>query len=151
MLNAYIHLSIPRHICMGSGDCPAPLWSLVHNYICSSLVHVNETVQVADVTSSLLCVAVWLRLLVLVLVGFPQNYPWYRKWGCYWSKLNSLLHCDAPWCWCLSDWSLGYLNLILEMQISVSFYWLVSSALLMIISSDECHRTLLMISQHWFR
>ena len=30
-------------------------------------------------------------------------------------------------------------------------YWLVSSDLLMIMASDECHRTLLMISQHWFR
>ena len=30
-------------------------------------------------------------------------------------------------------------------------YWLVSSNLLTIMSSDECHRTLLMISHHWFR
>ena len=30
-------------------------------------------------------------------------------------------------------------------------YWLVSSDLLMIIPSDECHRTLLMLSQHWFK
>ena len=30
-------------------------------------------------------------------------------------------------------------------------YWLVSSNLLMVRSSDECHRTLLTISQHWCR
>ena len=34
---------------------------------------------------------------------------------------------------------------------SILLYWLISSNLLMIMSSDECHRTLLMISQHWFR
>ena len=31
------------------------------------------------------------------------------------------------------------------------FYWLVPSDLLIIMPSDECHRTLLMISQQWFR
>ena len=41
--------------------------------------------------------------------------------------------------WCLQD-----MDVILKRQISVSFYWLVSSDL-MIMSSGECHRTLLMI------
>ena len=31
------------------------------------------------------------------------------------------------------------------------FYWLVSSDLPMIMPSDECHRTLMMIRQYWFR
>ena len=51
----------------------------------------------------------------------------------------------------LTHWPLGDLNVILKMQSSILLYWLVSSNLLMIMSSDECHRTLLMISQHWFR
>ena len=33
----------------------------------------------------------------------------------------------------------------------MSLYRLVSSNLLMIMSSDECHSTLRMISEHWFR
>ena len=52
---------------------------------------------------------------------------------------------------CLTHWPLGDLNAILKMQFSILFYWLVSSDLLMIIPPDECHRTLLMISQGWFR
>ena len=39
----------------------------------------------------------------------------------------------------------------LEMQFSIVFYWLISSCLLMILAWDECHGTLLMINQHWFR
>ena len=35
--------------------------------------------------------------------------------------------------------------------LSILFYWLASSDLLRIMPSDECHRTLLVISQHWFR
>ena len=52
---------------------------------------------------------------------------------------------------CLTHWLLGDLDAILKMEFSILFYWLVSSDLLMIMPSDECHRTLLMISQHWFR
>ena len=51
----------------------------------------------------------------------------------------------------LTHWPLGDLNVILKISFSILLYWLVSSNLLMIMSSDECHRTLLMISQHWFR
>ena len=47
--------------------------------------------------------------------------------------------------------ALGNLDAILKMEFSILFYWLVSSGLLMMIPSDECHRTLLIISQHWFR
>ena len=45
---------------------------------------------------------------------------------------------------------LGYFNVILKMQFSSLFYWLVSSDLL-IMPSDECYGILLMISQHWFQ
>ena len=38
-----------------------------------------------------------------------------------------------------------------KMLFSILFYWLVSSDLLMIMPSDECHCTYLKISQHWFR
>ena len=34
---------------------------------------------------------------------------------------------------------------------SILFYWLVSSDLHIIMPSDECHRTSLMINSHWFR
>ena len=51
----------------------------------------------------------------------------------------------------LTHWPLGDLNVILKMWFSILFFWLLSSDLLMIMPSDECHRTLLMISQHWFR
>ena len=46
----------------------------------------------------------------------------------------------------LSHWSLGDLNAMSKMQFSILFYWLSSSDLLMIMASDECHRTLLIIS-----
>ena len=51
----------------------------------------------------------------------------------------------------LTHWPLGDLNAIPKMEFSILFYWLVSSDRLMIMPYDECHRTLLMISQHWFR
>ena len=50
-----------------------------------------------------------------------------------------------------THWPLGDLDAILKLEFSILFYWLVSSDLLMIMPSNECHRTLLMISQHWFR
>ena len=46
----------------------------------------------------------------------------------------------------LTHWPLGDLDVILKMEFSILFYWLVTSDLLMIMASDECHRTLLMIS-----
>ena len=52
---------------------------------------------------------------------------------------------------CLTHWSLGDLDVILKIQISFLFYLCVSSYLLMIMPSDECHKTLVLISQHWFR
>ena len=51
----------------------------------------------------------------------------------------------------LTHWPLGDLDVILKIRFSILFYWLVSWDLCMIMPSDECHRTLLMISQHWFR
>ena len=51
----------------------------------------------------------------------------------------------------LTHWPLADLSVILKMWYSVLLYWLVPSNLLLIMSSNECHRTLLMISQHWFR
>ena len=51
----------------------------------------------------------------------------------------------------LTHWPVGDMNAILKIWFSILFYWLVSSYLLMIMPSDECHRTLLMIIQHWFR
>ena len=51
----------------------------------------------------------------------------------------------------LTHWPLWDLNVILKILPPILLYWLVSSNLLMIMWSDGCHRTLLMISQHWFR
>ena len=51
----------------------------------------------------------------------------------------------------ITYWPLGDLDVILKMWSSILLYLLVSSNLLMMMSSDECHRTLLMISQHCFR
>ena len=54
----------------------------------------------------------------------------------------------------LTHWPLGDLDVILKIWFSIWFNWLLSSDLCMIMSSDNCHRsdrTLLMISQHWFR
>ena len=53
--------------------------------------------------------------------------------------------------WELTHWPLGDLDSILKVLSSISFYWLVSSDLLMIMPSDECHGIYLKISQHWFR
>ena len=66
------------------------------------------------------------------------------------SDSKSVLFQVMVWCW-LTHWPLGDLNVILKMWSSILLYWLVSSNLLMIISSGKCHKTLLMISQHWFR
>ena len=41
----------------------------------------------------------------------------------------------------LTHWPLGHLDAILKLQLSISFYWLVSSHRLMIIPWDECHGT----------
>ena len=48
----------------------------------------------------------------------------------------------------LTHWPLGDLNVTQKREFSILFYWLVSSDLLMIVPSDECHRTQLTISQH---
>ena len=53
--------------------------------------------------------------------------------------------------WPLTHSSLRDLDAILKMQNSISFSWLASSDLLLIMPSQECHKTSLMISQHWFR
>ena len=50
----------------------------------------------------------------------------------------------------LTHWPLGDLDVILKIEISLLFYLYVSSNLLMIMPLDECHRTLVLISQHWF-
>ena len=40
---------------------------------------------------------------------------------------------------------------VIWMQFSTLFYWLVSLDLLMVMPSDECHGTFLIISQYWFK
>ena len=45
----------------------------------------------------------------------------------------------------------GDLDSILKVLSSILICWLVSSDLLMIMPSDECHGIYLKISQHWFR
>ena len=50
----------------------------------------------------------------------------------------------------LTHWPVENLDAFLKIQFSFLFYWLLSSDLL-IMPSHECHGTLLMISQHWFR
>ena len=51
----------------------------------------------------------------------------------------------------LTHWSLWDLDATLKIQFSGLFYWLVPSELRSKRSSDEWYRTLLTISQHWFR
>ena len=67
------------------------------------------------------------------------------------SRFNSTYRLSVSHRRFTTHWPLGDLNVILKMQFSILFYWMVSSDLLMIMPSDECHRTLLMISQHWVR
>ena len=43
------------------------------------------------------------------------------------------------------------LDAILHIIFSIMICWFESSYLLTIMLSNECHRTLLMVSQHWFR
>ena len=47
--------------------------------------------------------------------------------------------------------SLGDLDAILKMQFSTLLHWLVSADHFVIMPAGECHGTLLMICQHWFR
>ena len=51
----------------------------------------------------------------------------------------------------LTHWPLGDLYVILKIQSSILFYWLVSSDLLMTMPSNETHGFLLTIAQHWSR
>ena len=95
------------------------------------------------------------------------------------NELNSYRCCGEPqaWCWLwiivdqmssskmaddgdlgrsqgtsrLTHWSPGDPDAILKTQFSILYYWLVSSDLLMISPSDECHGTSLMRSKLWFR
>ena len=55
--------------------------------------------------------------------------------------------CDSD----LTHWPLGDLDVILKIRFSILFSWLVSWDFCMIMPSNECHRILLMISQHSFR
>ena len=51
----------------------------------------------------------------------------------------------------LTHWPQGNLNEILDKWSSSFFLWLMSEVSLIKLSSDECHWTLLTLSQHWFR
>ena len=51
----------------------------------------------------------------------------------------------------LTHWPLGDFNLILGRWFSRYFIWMVAEVSLVKLPSDECHKTLLMISQHLFR
>ena len=60
-------------------------------------------------------------------------------------------------CWIMlfivfkTHWSLGDLDVILKIQFSSLLYLYLSSDLFMIMPSDECHKTLVLISQSWPR
>ena len=67
--------------------------------------------------------------------------------------LSQCCDVDALWkedCW-LTHWPLGDLDVILKLQFSISFDWLVSSHRLRLMPRDECQGTSPMINQHWFR
>ena len=51
----------------------------------------------------------------------------------------------------LINWPLGGLNEIVDKQISSLFPWLMAELSLVKLPSGECHWTLLMTTQHWFR
>ena len=58
--------------------------------------------------------------------------------SCPFMSIQLLIHAIIS-----THWPLGDLDGILKMHFSVLLHWLISSNLLMIMSSDECHRTLL--------
>ena len=94
----------------------------------------------------------WRGALVFSLIC-AQTYGWRviiwtNKCTVYW-RINASLGLSEFTH--LTHWPLGDLNVILKMYVSILFSWLVSSNFLMIMSSDDRHRTSLMISQHWFR
>ena len=90
-----------------------------------------------------------------VMIFFRKPQQLTSIWKLHWwyqmisedCRISSVLDIDFH---DLTHWPLEDLNMILKMEFSILFYWLVSLDLLMIMPSDECHRTLLMISQHWF-
>ena len=87
--------------------------------------------------------------------------PWLSPWHCcptstamrLWKTLVDVaIELSFLWRWTrLTHWPLGDLDVILKIQISFLLYLYVSSDLLLIMPSDDCHRTLVLISQHWFR
>ena len=51
----------------------------------------------------------------------------------------------------LTHWPLGTSGYTSKMQFSILFCSLVPSDIRIMMPSNECHGTLLMMSQHWFR
>ena len=73
--------------------------------------------------------------LVMVLIQLGQNIPFSApEW------LISLTHCG-----------LGNFNEILDEYFSIPLQWLMAEIPAVKLALEECHKTLLMISQHWFR
>ena len=102
------------------------------------------------------CLVEWVKILPLNI-----GLLWWLKYVS-WAYMYYILHLlpcilvcifimHQTHCTHLTHWPLGDLNVILKMSSSILLYWVVSSNLLTIMSSEECHRTLLMIRQHWFR
>ena len=94
-------------------------------------------------------------VITIYIVDINHTTPWvmYLFWSCvasHWMTLVFFLSGHCKNC-CFTQWPLGDLNEILKMEFTILFHWLVSSDLLMIMPSNECHVTLSVISQHWCR
>ena len=77
----------------------------------------------------------------------------YKKTSSRWIRTSRISRyvakpCGDKWYVILTHWCLGYLHAILKIQFRIVFYLLVFSDL-MIMSPDECHGTLLLISQYF--
>ena len=73
-----------------------------------------------------------------------------KQLSCWWSHAMVSIWCQLGLLW-LTHWPLDELDVILKLQSSILFDWLVPSDLLIIMHPGECHGTPQMISQHWFR
>ena len=89
-------------------------------------------------------------LYILFLISYILVCLFYTPW--FWSWMNHVWKfIMSSFFLILTHWSLGDQDAILKIKISFLFYSYVSSNLLIIMPSYECCKTLVLISQLWFR
>ena len=92
------------------------------------------------------------NLLLIHFVFFPnKNIKARTKWPPFYRRQFQMLFLDETYCVWLTHWPLGDLKIFFKMSFSNSYPESITWAIPAKLLSEVCHRTPLMISQHWFR